>query len=194
MSQLRVAVLVALALVVFGAVAWVTLKPGPSLAATLTNRALFVFIMSAATLFAFRSRSAPGSLSIAIVAWTTGLFFLAASTLFAAHLGAVVSLPLRAAAAPYDFRMYSLLLLGVVGIVPSVLGMRAIPGLARGTLACGSRRRARHACFALLAVSIPLIPLQDFAIALSISGASVLVGLSLSPDSVDEDRVVSSRH
>ena len=177
MSQLRTGALIALALVVSGAVAWVTLKPGPSAAATLTNRTLFVVIFGATALFAFRFRSASAALPIVIVSWTTGLFFLAASVLFAAHLGAVVSLPLRAASGSYDFHLYSLLLLGVVGLVPSVLGVRTLSGLARGTGVCG--KRATRMCFALLAVNIPLIPLQDFAVALSISGASVLVGLLL---------------
>ena len=45
-------------------------------------------------------------------------------------------------------------------------------------------------CLVLLAVNIPLIPLQDFAIALSISGASVLVGLLLALYPEHEERVV----
>ena len=72
--------------------AWVTLKPGPSSAATFTNRALFVGILGA-------------------------------TALFAVHLGAIVSLPLRSASPSYDFRLYSLLLLGVVGLLPAVFGL-----------------------------------------------------------------------
>ena len=68
MKQLRAGALIALALVVFGAVAWVTLKPGPSPAATLTNRALFGVIFGATAWFAFRIRSASESVSIMIVA------------------------------------------------------------------------------------------------------------------------------
>ncbi len=188
MSQLRAGALIALALVVFGAVAWVTLKPGPSSAATLTNRTLFVVILGLAAAFALRFRSASTSLPILIVTWTTGLFFLAASVLFAVHLGAVVSLPLRAASGSYDFRLYSLLLLGVAGFVPSILGVRTLSGLVRGSAA--SSRRATRMCFVLLAVNIPLIPLQDFALALSISGASVLGALFLAPDPRYEKRAV----
>ena len=188
MSQLRAGALIALALVVSGTVAWVTLKPAPSPAATLTNRALFVVIFSATALFAFRFRSASTSLPIVIVAWTAGLFFLAASALFAVHLGAVVSLPLRAESGSYDFRLYSLLLLGAVDFIPSILGVRALPGLSRGTLAC--RKRATHMCFVLLAVNTPLMPLQDFAVALSLSAFGVLVGLFLTRYLAHEEQVV----
>ena len=177
MSQVRTGALIALALVVLGAVAWATLKPAPSSAATFTNRVLFVAILGATALFARRFRSDASSLPIVVVALTTGLFFLAASILFAAHLAAVLSLPLRSAAASYDFRLYSLLLFGVVALVPAILGLRTLPGLVRGMGA--STRRATRLCLVLLALNVPLIPLQDFAVALSISGVSVLAALFL---------------
>ena len=186
MSRARTGALIVLALVVLGAVAWVTLKPGPSPAATLTNRSLFVAILGATALFAFRSRSASSSLAIVIVAWTAGLFFVAASALFAVHLGAVLSLPLRSASAAYDFRLYSLVLLGVVGLVPALIGLRTLPGLARG--AAASRTPAARICLVLAAVNIPLIPLQDFAVALSISGVGVLAQLLLLRSLLHEER------
>ena len=77
MSRLRTGVLIGLGLVVVGATAWVTLKPGPSPASTFTNRTLFVAILGATALFAFRFRSASSSLPIVIVAWSTALFFVA---------------------------------------------------------------------------------------------------------------------
>ena len=166
--------------------AWATLKPAPSSAATFTNRVLFVAILGATALFARRLRSDASSLPIVVVALTTGLFFLAASILFAAHLAAVLSLPLRSAAASYDFRLYSLLLLGAAGLVPGILGLRTLPGLARGVVA--SPRRATRLCLVLLAVNIPLIPLQDFAVALSISGVSVLAALFLLRNQVHKER------
>jgi hypothetical protein len=144
---------------------------------------LFVAILGATALFAFRFRSASGSLPIVIVAWSTALFFIASSALFAVHLGAVVSLPLRSASPSYDFRLYSLLLLGVVGLVPAVFGLFTLPGLARGVVA--SRKRATRICLVLSAVNIPLVPLQDFAFALSISGVSVLAELLLLRSRVD---------
>ena len=177
MSRVRTGVLIVLGLFVLGAVAWVTLKPGPSSAATFTNRTLFVGILGATALFAFRFRSASSSLPIVIAAWSTALFFVASSALFAVHLGAVVSLPVRSASPSYDFRLYSLLLLGVVGLLPAVFGLFTSPGLTRGVVA--SRRRATRLCLVLSAVNIPLVPLQDFAVALSISGVRVLAELLL---------------
>ena len=177
MSQGRTSVLIALALAVVGALAWVLLKPAPSAAASLTNRSLFVVMVATAALLAFRFRSASGTWPIVLVSTSAGLFFLAVSVLFVVHLGAVLSLPLRSASASYDFRFYSLLLLGVVGFVPGALGLGTWRGLTRGIEA--SWRRATRACFVLLMVNVPLIPLQDFAVAFSICGASVLAGLSL---------------
>ena len=177
MSQGRTSVLIALGLVVVGAVAWVMLKPGPSAAASLTNRSLFVATVATAAFLAFRFRSASGPWPIVVLSSSAGLFFLAASVLFVAHLAAVLSLPLRSASASYDFHLYSLLLLGVVGFVPAALGLGAWRGLTHGIEA--SWRRATRACLVLLMVNVPLIPLQDFAVAFSICGISVLAGLLL---------------
>jgi hypothetical protein len=148
---------------------------------------LFVAILGATALVGFRFRSAASSLPVVIVAWTTGLFFVAATALFAVHLGAVLSLPLRSAVVSYDFRLYSLLLLGVVGLVPAILGLHTLPGLARGGVP--ARGRATRICLVLLAVNIPLIPLQDFAVAFSISGVCVLAELFLLRSRVPKERV-----
>ncbi len=81
--------------------------------------------------------------------------------LFGVHLGAILTLILRGDAFAYDFRFYSLVLVGVVAIIPAISGL--LPG----------RSRVRAAAL-LLAINVPLIPLQDFAIAFTIAGAATL--------------------
>jgi hypothetical protein len=88
----------------------------------------------------------------------------------AAHLVVV------AAALPdktYDFRVYSLLLLGVSLVLPALVGGAVVPALVRGD---GRARHLALGAFAtLLLVNLPLIPLQGFAIFLSIAAA---IGIS----------------
>ena len=176
MSKARNGVLILLGLVVLGVLAWVTLKPAPSPAATLINRILFIAILAAGTALVVHTRRAGSSLPVATVASAAGLFFLAVAVLFIGHLGGVVSLLLDSTlSTPYDFRFFSLLLLGVVGLAPAVQGLRVWPGLARSEKSCW--RRALRACLLLLAINVPLIPLQDFAIAFSIAGTAVLASL-----------------
>ncbi len=177
MSKGRNGVLILLGLVVLGVLAWVTLKPAPSPAATLTNRILFIAILAAGAALVVRARRAGSSLPVATVASAAGLFFLAVAVLFVGHLGGVLSLLLRSTSTPYDFRFFSLLLLGVVGLAPAVQGLRAWPGLARSANSCW--RRSLRACLLLLAINVPLIPLQDFAVAFSIAGTGVLASLWL---------------
>ena len=176
-ARYRSGVLVLLGFVVLGTLAWGTLKPAPSPAATLTNRILFAGIVAATLFLVVRIRRTGSSFLVATVGSTAGLFFVAVSVLFAAHLGGVLTLPVRCSSTPYDFRFYSLLLLGVVGLAPAVQGLRASPGLARS--ANESWRRATRACLLLLAINVPLIPVQDFAVAFSIAGTAVLASLWL---------------
>lgn len=63
-----------------------------------------------------------------------------------------------AATRAYDFRLYSLLLLGALLIWAGVECLRAAPGLSRGSRS--ARRTALRATLAVLAIVVPLIPLQ----------------------------------
>jgi hypothetical protein len=58
----------------------------------------------------------------------------------------------------YDFRFYSMLLVGGLMIVPSIVGLRQLPGLRRRKAAAW--RRARHVSAVLLAVNLPMLPMQ----------------------------------
>jgi hypothetical protein len=58
----------------------------------------------------------------------------------------------------YDFRFYSMLLVGGLMIVPSVVGLRQLPGLRRGQLSAW--HNARRVAFVLLAANLPMLPMQ----------------------------------
>ena len=75
----------------------------------------------------------------------------------------------------YDFRLYSLLLLGALLAALGLITASAAPGLARGEGAAW--RRALWATLALLAVTLPLIPIQVFGLAFALVGAVNLLGL-----------------
>jgi hypothetical protein len=72
------------------------------------------------------------------------------------------------AGVPYDMRLYSVLLLAVVILVLAVRCVRAAPAIAIG-MARGWRS-AVHASLILIALSVPLIPLQSFAFPVAIAG------------------------
>jgi hypothetical protein len=81
----------------------------------------------------------------------------------------------------YNFRVYSLLLLGALLIWAGVVSLRAAPGLGRGSVE--ARRAALRASVAVLALVAPLIPIQKlFGILLSVlSMFSLLVLMRRSP-------------
>ena len=99
-----------------------------------------------------------------------------ASVLFGtAHIVAIVG---RAVGGDftYDFRFYSLCVLGLLLVVPGLLCARHVRGLARGTRAAWNA--ALWSSVVLLAVTGPLVPLQNFAIplaALSLANIAALV-------------------
>jgi hypothetical protein len=76
----------------------------------------------------------------------------------------------------YDFRAYSLLLLGAVLVLPALVCGAAVPGLVRGDRS--ARRLGLGAFAALLLVNLPLIPLQGFAILLSVTAAVGIAGVA----------------
>ncbi len=109
-----------------------------------------------------RAAAAAGSASYGLVC----------SLLISAHLVAVLSRPLRQGleAFEYDFRFYAL---GLVGTLILIQGVRSIASV-RGLLAGEgpARRRALSATWILLAVNLPLVPIQDFAVAFAGGGAA----------------------
>jgi len=81
----------------------------------------------------------------------------------------------------YDFRLYSLLLLGALLIWAGVECLRAAPILSRGS--AEARRAAVRASVVVLAIVVPLIPIQRlFAVLLTVlSILSLLVLTRVSP-------------
>jgi hypothetical protein len=150
-----------LTLIVVATFAWVLLKPGPTPTATVVNRVLFVVILASAGWLAKRQTLPLSKPATRLAIGAVSLFFIGAAVLFGVHVGAILTLILRGDAFAYDFRFYSLVLLGVVAIIPAISGL--LPG----------RSRVRAAAL-LLAINLPLIPLQDFAIAFTIAGAATL--------------------
>ena len=153
--------LLPLALTIVATFAWVLLKPGPTATATVVNRVLFVVILAFAGWLAQRQTPPLSKPAARLAVGAVSLFFIGAAVLFGVHLGAILTLILRGDVFAYDFRFYSLVLLGVVAIIPAISGL--LPG----------RSRVRAAAL-LLAINLPLIPLQDFAVAFTIAGVATL--------------------
>ena len=64
---------------------------------------------------------------------------------------------------PYDFRLYSLVLLGVVMAILSVQGMIAAYGMLHANRQCAFSEAIRSNAL-LLAITLPVMPLQPFAV------------------------------
>jgi hypothetical protein len=103
--------------------------------------------------------------------------------LAALHTGAVLAVALRRSASSggeafsYDFRFYSLLLLGAVLLTLATRSAGAAAGLARGDRL--ARRRALGGTLGLLAVDAPLIPIQVFAVGFTILACVSLAALAV---------------
>lgn len=110
-----------------------------------------------------RRRGAPAPLAgVGGVHVFSGLVALGLSS---AHLVSVIGgalARLRAAAFAYDFRFYSLLLVGFAIATPALFCALQGRGLARGEVRAW--RRAFWASVVLLAVNAPLMPIQGFAV------------------------------
>ena len=75
------------------------------------------------------------------------------------HLIAVLRCAiLRGELFQYDFRFYSILLVGFLLLVPSILGLRLVSALRTGSR--DARRRAIQLSLLVLAVNLPLIPTE----------------------------------
>ncbi len=146
-------------------------------------RVLFFLAFSAGLLWAFwhvlwegwRRRAPIPLLLVAAVNVVCGLGNL---LLGGAHLVVVLSRALAghgfsgAEVFAYDFRFYSLVLVGLLILLPGFLCLRHARGLTQGE--ASAYRQARRATLWLLAVNLPLIPIQGFAGMLS-----ALAGLNL---------------
>ena len=97
----------------------------------------------------------------AVVVAIDGVCGAAGILLGTAHLGAVIAREVHAGAA-YDFRLYSLGVLGVLLVIPGIVCVRHVRGLARRQPSAW--RGALASSFVLLAATAPLIPLQPIAI------------------------------
>lgn len=145
---------------------------------------LFLFTIIAATIVfaavAWRRR-VPGTL-VAVAA--IDLFCSALITGFGtAHLVAVVGRALAGKghdpgrAFVYDFRFYALVLLGVLLVAAGVACLTSVRRLTRGDEA--GRRRALLATFALVALNVPLMPIQGFAVGFAAFAVINLAALGL---------------
>ena len=111
-----------------------------------------------------RRRRAPapfvGAIALFSGLWTLGLMAL--------HLAAVVGRAISGkgfggeAYFAYDFRFYSLLLLGVVIIIPGLVFVMHARRLTDGDRTAW--HRTLWACGALLLINVPLVPIQAFAL------------------------------
>ena len=119
----------------------------------------------------------------AALAAVSGGYDLTSSTLMLVlsliHLGAILWEPVAgkgpAGAVPfeYNFRYYSLLLVGFMQAIPAFLLLKSVRGLVRQKTE--DWKRALRWSSVLLAVNIPLIPVQGFAVAFSAFTAMNLI-------------------
>ncbi len=153
-------------------------KPTPFPAATLTNRLALVAIVIGAGVFLRTSRGWASGSPLTALCSANFFYSLAVSTLMGLHLIAVLLVPFGVVPTVetfvYDFRFYSLVLLGIVMLVPAFRCVAASRGLAAG--AFSSWERAWRNTLLLVSVNVPLAPIQDFGIAFSVAG---FVNLSL---------------
>lgn len=148
------------------------------------NRATVVALVIAALWWTWRARRRAGTWTDLVATGLAFFFGLAIVLLMLVHLATIVALRLSASTPfHYDFRFYSLVLTGVAILLPGLVLLRAASGLAVGD--ADARRWAWRAVLALLALNLPLIPLQGFALGFS-GGAGAtalaLVGARGSPD------------
>jgi hypothetical protein len=132
------------------------------------------------TLIDGRRKHVPGTLLV--VSGLNAICGLASSLLGGAHFFAVMGRALRGAGlqgAPdfsYNFRFYSLVMLGILLAVPGILCLRSASGLTKGEPAAW--KNALWSSIVLMVVNGPLIPIQRFAIllgGLALLNAVVLV-------------------
>ena len=172
MANDRPLLCVVLALPILAAVVWGMLAAAPGPSTLGANRALLALVLAAGAVFAWRERSSARLRSLLVTGIACHVFFVAVVALFGVHLAVVLSTPLRVEGWVYDFRFYSLLLVGGVGLVHGILGVASTPGIVRGERP--AVWRSLRAGLWLLAINAPLIPVMDFAAAFAVGALSVL--------------------
>ncbi len=138
---------------------------------------LFLLAVLVATAgFAVWVRRSGASGTFAAAGTLDFLYGLLVALLSAVHIVVVTNVRVRAALASsagdfsYDFRFYSLMLLGAVLLVPALVCVRAAPAITRGDP--DAMRRALRATLLLLAVNLPLVPVQPgFAVPFTMGAA-----------------------
>jgi hypothetical protein len=134
--------------------------------------AILLAALAAAVTLAARARRRGAGWRTAIAAAVVLFVGLVAAALGVAHEVAVIAVAAERAAFTWDFRFASLLL---VGLLLAAAGLTCAAGafeLSRGTGAYG---RALVGAVLLLLVNAPLIPVQGFAVALSVAAVVALV-------------------
>lgn len=148
------------------------------------NPELYLFIIkllaTAAFAVAMRRRGARGR---RLVAGTWVFFYgLFLAVMLSAHSLVILGLRLfeRPAGAPfvYDFKLYSLLLVGAAFITQGVRYVRAAGRLAAAADGA-ARREALRASYVVLALAVPMIPIQFFGAVLTAGGVVSIMALTL---------------
>jgi hypothetical protein len=114
--------------------------------------------------------------AIAIATGMTLFVGVLSAGLAVGHLiGVIVTAAGRGYYYSYDFRFAALLLIGITILVAGALSIAAVRGLGRGQEPAWAR--AMSGTLLLLVINTPLIPVQSFAVALSILGTLNLIAL-----------------
>ncbi len=153
------------------------------------GRLLFFSALAAGVLWAsyfvfFYGRRLQAPAALLVVAWADVFCGLGNALLGGAHLFGVITRALgaksfsEASVFTYDFRFYSLVLLGLLIAVPGFLCLVYAQGLTRGD--ASARKNTLWLSAWLLAINGPLIPLQGFAVLLSGLALLNLIALAVS--------------
>jgi len=139
-----------------------------------------VWIFGGVLLYGWRRKSPPLILAVAGISSLCGL---GNALLGSAHLAVVLA---RAAAGrgfagsetfAYGFHFYSLVLVGVLLVLPGCLCLYHARGVVR--LEPAARSGALRSSLVLLAVNLPMMPFQPFAILLSVLAGASAAALAL---------------
>ena len=127
---------------------------------------LVLFTVIGATIWFAAAARGRGAGALAAVGSVT--FFCGAliGLLGAAHTLAVIGRALRGPASEYDFRLYSLVMMGVALIAGGLRCLSTSWNVARGDVRAW--KAAIGATTLLLVVNLPLVPIQGFAVGLSV--------------------------
>lgn len=161
--------------------AYVLSAPGPTARFTLTARVLLGLLFLVSAFFLTKGRGRAASSGALARAWGTMFLGLLSALLMSVHLVIVIWTAFRRAETfTYDFRFYSLCLLGVAVLLPAIVCLSSVRGLLDADP--DARRRALQATLVILALSVPLLPIQDFAVAFAGGALGNALVLWLAPD------------